>query len=349
MKIQVAGMEGKLHRKETSAQMSTQLELAAPPTDGISAIKFANHSNFLLVASWDKGVRMYDAEKNALRHRYDQKAAVLDVCFSGDDSFAYSGGLDRAVVGSDIGTGRQNLIVLGSHEKPVKCVRYSNATNQVVSGSWDCAINLWDPRAHKPLVGSYSQAGCKVFTMDINGNQLLVGTSGRKVHIYDLRNMSIPDQIRESSLMNQTRCARFFPDGSGYALSSIEGRVAIEYIDPNPEVQKKKYAFKCHRKTENGIQTLFPVNAIAFHPIFGTFATGGCDGVVLVWDYKSKKRICQYKPNYHTSIAGLEFNSKGTLLAVAASYTFEQGQLQNPPPDKVFVRTVNESEVRKKK
>ena len=34
----------------------------------------------------------------------------------------------------------------------------------------------------------------------------------------------------------------------GYALSSIEGRVAIEYFDPRPEIQKKNYAFKCHRK-----------------------------------------------------------------------------------------------------
>ncbi|RVE40722.1 hypothetical protein evm_014628 [Chilo suppressalis] len=37
------------------------------------------------------------------------------------------------------------------------------------------------------------------------------------------------------------------PNKQGYVLSSIEGRVAVEYLDSNPEVQKKKYAFKCHR------------------------------------------------------------------------------------------------------
>ena len=31
------------------------------------------------------------------------------------------------------------------------------------------------------------------------------------------------------------------------------------------------------------------VNAIAFHPIYGTFATGGCDGVVNLWDPLNKK------------------------------------------------------------
>jgi cell cycle arrest protein BUB3 len=51
-------------------------------------------------------------------------------------------------------------------------------------------------------------------------------------------------------------------DFQGYALSSIEGRVAVEYLDTDSEVQKKKYAFKCHRIKEGGIEKIYPVNAI---------------------------------------------------------------------------------------
>ncbi len=39
--------------------------------------------------------------------------------------------------------------------------------------------------------------------------------------------------------------------------------------------QAKKYAFKCHRRSEGGRDTVYPVNAIAFAPFHGTFATGG--------------------------------------------------------------------------
>ena len=39
-------------------------------------------------------------------------------------------------------------------------------------------------------------------------------------------------------------------------------------------LQAQKYAFKCHRKTEDGKDVVYPVNAMSFHPI-GTFATGG--------------------------------------------------------------------------
>lgn len=48
----------------------------------------------------------------------------------------------------------------------------------------------------------------------------------------------------------------------------------MEYLDPSLEVQKKKYAFKCHRLKEEGIEHVYPVNAISFHSIHNTFATG---------------------------------------------------------------------------
>lgn len=74
----------------------------------------------------------------------------------------------------------------------------------------------------------------------------------------------------------KTACQPCAPldNSQGFVLSSIEGRVAVEYLDPCPEMQKKKYAFKCHRLKDNGIERVFPVNAVSFHSIHSTFATG---------------------------------------------------------------------------
>lgn len=326
--------------------MVPEVELKDGPTDGVSNVVFGNKSDMLLVSSWDKSVRLHNARKNELVSKFDVGGSVLDCAFASDDTKGFSGGLDKNITSFDFQSSASS--VLGSHEGAVKCVEYSDFTGLVVSGSWDSSIKMWDPRAPKALAGSTTvQDGHKVYTMSINNNKLVVGTSGRQVYIYDVRQMSSPEQVRESSLMNQTRCIRVFPNGAGYALSSIEGRVAIEFFDPSPSVQKKKYAFKCHRKTENKVQTLYPVNAIAFHPTHGTFATGGCDAVVNVWDGENKKRICQY-PAYPTSIAALDFSSTGDMLAIAASYTYEEGE-KDAPADKIFLRCVNENEVKKKK
>jgi cell cycle arrest protein BUB3 len=91
---------------------------------------------------------------------------------------------------------------------------------------------------------------------------------------------------------------------------------------------------------------VFPVNAIAFNSRYGTFATGGGDGVVNFWDGENKKRLAQIA-GYPTSVAALAFNGAATQLAVAASYTFEQGEKEHPA-DAIFIREVTEAEVKPK-
>lgn len=44
------------------------------------------------------------------------------------------------------------------------------------------------------------------------GDRLIVGTAGRRVLVWDLRNMGYVQQRRESSLKYQTRCIRAFPN-----------------------------------------------------------------------------------------------------------------------------------------
>ena len=95
--------------------------------------------------------------------------------------------------------------VLGQHEKGVKCVDYSPEYNVIITGSWDNTVKTWDPRTEVACTGTHNQTD-KVYSMSSSGEQLVVATAGRKVFIWDLRNMSCPQQKRESSLKYQTRC-----------------------------------------------------------------------------------------------------------------------------------------------
>jgi len=184
--------------------------------------------------------------------------------------------------------------------------------------------------------------------MSVAGEKLVVGTAGRKVLVWDLRNMQSPQQKRESSLKYQTRCLSCFPNKSGYVLSSIEGRVAVEYLDPGAEAQKKKYAFKCHRIKENGVENIYPVNAISFHKEYNTFATGGSDGFVNIWDGANKKRLCQFH-RYPTSIASLSFSADGSVLAIASSYSYEHEKTpEELPEDAIYIRYVSDQETKPK-
>ena len=117
-------------------------------------------------------------------------------------------------------------------------------------------------------------------------------------------------------------------DGDNPSYGFFDGRYIVDIFDISPKSDT--------------------VNAIAFHPVHGTFATGGCDGLVLIWDGQAKKRLAHFK-RYPTSIAALDFNASGSLLAVASSYTYERGEIEDQPADKIFIRSIRDAEVRPRK
>ena len=347
-------------------QYPTQgMELASPPDDGVTAVNFAKSQksqDYLLVSSWDCMVRVYSVGSNTLRYSYDHGAPALDCCFIENDTQVVSAGLDKtiqkyALSGEASGSGSAQVI--GTHDEAANCVVYVEEDDLLVSGSWDKTVRAWDHRTSSSSSSSGGGAQApkpvhklpmpgKVFSMDSHGHRLVVAMAQRKIHIYDTRKLD-PKHAEietETLLKYQTRSVRCFPNGMGYAVASIEGRVSMEYFSQDAEQQQKKYAFKCHRRVTDGVEYVYPVNALAFHPIHGTFATGGCDGVVNTWDGENKKRLYQYS-RYQTSIADLSFNSQGTKLAVAASYTFEQGE-KDHPLDAIFIRDIHENEVKPK-
>ncbi|KAG6491143.1 hypothetical protein ZIOFF_052475 [Zingiber officinale] len=225
----------------TATMLSGGRELSQPPSDGISNLRFSSHSDLLLVSSWDRTIRLYDVGENTLKAEFVHAGPVLDCCFH-DDSSGFSAGADHSVRRHVFGSGKEDI--LGHHDAPVRCVEYSYAAGQVITGSWDKTLKCWDPRgansSDRALIGTYVQPE-RVYSLSLVGYRLVVATAGRHVNVYDLRNMSQPEQRRESSLKYQTRCVRCYPNGTGFTLSSIEGRVAMEFFDLSEAAQAKKY------------------------------------------------------------------------------------------------------------
>ena len=102
----------------------------------------------------------------------------------------------------------------------------------------------------------------------------------RQIVIYDLRDLSRPLVNRECLLKYNTRSMCSLPNGDGFIIGSIEGRVGVEYLVDSST--QKPFSFRCHR------------NSITVHPVYGTFATGGADGSVCVWDAVAKKRLAYF-------------------------------------------------------
>jgi cell cycle arrest protein BUB3 len=206
--------------------------------------------------------------------------------------------------------------------------------------------------------------------MAASPSKVVVAMTARLVHIYDLPSIASalssssngnsaassdiqPWQQRESSLKFLTRAVACMPSDAGYATSSIEGRVAVEWFEDTTESQARKYAFKCHRQAapeeEGGGDIVYPVNALAFHPVYGTFASGGGDGTVALWDAEAKRRMRQYQ-KFPDSVAALAFSSDGKYLAIGVCPGFETGMedYTGEGRTKVFIRELGETEAKGK-
>ncbi|GJN69593.1 hypothetical protein PCL_02173 [Purpureocillium lilacinum] len=342
---------------------ATQYELSPPPGDAVSAVAFAPVSpTKLLVASWDKKVYSYDvsggADENSLSNTYEFRAPVLDVCFGADDNEAFTGTVDWGVNRLDLATGE--ITLLSKHQAPVRCVVYSRDHSILVSASWDCSLhihNLNDPSSEPvrvPLPG-------KPHSVAASPSKVVVAMTGRIMNIYDLNAMADlftsgstdlkPWQQRESSLRFLTRAVACMPNDAGYATSSIEGRVAVEWFEDTDESQARKFAFKCHRQpaADGDGDIVYPVNALAFHPVHGTFASGGGDGTVALWDAVAKRRLKQYQ-KFPNSVAALGFSSDGKYLAIGVCPGFETGQddYSGEGQTAILIRELGENEAKGK-
>lgn len=238
----------------------------------------------------------------------------------------------------------------------MRSVLYARSQNILISASWDSTLHvhhLSNP-SKQPVTISLPN---KPFSLSLTDTKLVVAMAARALHIYTLTDLASdsaaqgiePWQRRESSLKFMTRAVACMPNDAGYASSSIEGRVAVEWFDPSPDSQSRKYAFKCHRQTSpEGIDVVYPVNALTFHPVHGTFASGGGDGFVALWDGVAKRRIRQYQ-KYHSSVSALSFNGNGRYLAVAISPGFEDGKEGvGEGVIGVFIRELGEGEAKGK-
>jgi len=51
---------------------------------------------------------------------------------------------------------------------------------------------------------------------------------------------------------------------------------------------------------------------------------------------------------YPASISSLSFSKDGSVLAIASSYQYEEGELADMPEDSVFIRKVSDQETKPK-
>jgi len=317
-----------------------------PPDDAVSSLSFSPAGNLLVAGSWNKQVRCWEITpqgQSVAKAQTTHTAPVLCTDFSDDGLRVFSGSCDKTVKMWDLATQQSSQVA--QHDAPVKECHWVPEHKLLATGSWDKTLKYWDLRSPNPALSVTLPD--RVYAMDVTAPLCVVATANRRILIFDLKAPQQPFRNIESPLKMQTRCIANFADKSGFAVGSIEGRVAIQQVE---EKTKKNFAFKCHRHNEQ----VYAINSISFHP-FGTFATCGSDGVYIFWDKDSKQRLKIFKgtdePGKAQPITCSTFNRDGSIFAYALSYDWSKGinHYDRSKPNQIMLHAVKRDEIEPKK
>lgn len=315
----------------TTPNPMKDFEVVSPPEDTISALEFSPSTlqqNFLIAGSWDSSVRCWEVEHTGKTVPKSMKALggpALDVCWSDDGTKVFIASCDKQVKCWDLAS--DQVLQVAAHDAPVMTCHWVKGSSYtcLMTGSWDKTLKFWDTRSPNPLMVINLPERC--YCADVDYPMAVVGTAGRTLIVYSLDQNPTEFKRQESPLKYQHRTISIFRDKkkapTGYALGSIEGRVAIQYVNPvNP---KDNFTFKCHRMTGTaGYQDIYAVNDIAFHPVHGTLVTVGSDGTFSFWDKDARTKL-KSSETMDQSITKCGFNANGQIFAYAVGYDWSKG------------------------
>ncbi|XP_077991148.1 mRNA export factor-like [Glandiceps talaboti] len=320
------------------------IEVTSPPDDSVSCLAFSPMtipSTFLIAGSWANDVRCWEIQSTGQtvpKAQQTHTGPVLDACWHDDGTKVFTASTDKTAKMWDLNSNQ--AIQIAQHDAPIKTIHWVKAPNYscVVTGSWDKTLKFWDTRTPNPMLTLQLPERC--YCADVLYPMAVVGTAGRGIIVYQLENQPSEYKRIDSPLKYQHRCVAIFKDKkqapTGFALGSIEGRVAIQFVQAsNP---KDNFTFKCHRSngSTNSIQDIFAVNGIAFHPEHGTLATCGSDGRFSFWDKDARTKL-KTSEALDQPITCCNFNAQGNIFAYAASYDWSKGHEYFNPQKKNYI------------
>jgi mRNA export factor len=143
----------------------------------------------------------------------------------------FSAGADKMAKMLDTQNPNNGAQQVAAHDNVIRCIEtfQQGGMNFLVTGSWDKTIKYWNLQQQTPV--ATVQVSERVYTMDIQQQLLVVGTADRWLEVFNLANPQTVYKKLQSPLKWQTRVVTCFPDATGYAIGSIEGRCAIQYVE----------------------------------------------------------------------------------------------------------------------
>ena len=274
---------------------------------GIFDVAFSPDGKFLLTASADKAIKMYDLKGNLLKTLTNHTARVNSVVFSHDGQFFLSASDDgTAILWNHNGTMKQ---AFKGHSGAVTKALFSPNGKYIATVGIDNTAKLWDLDGH--IIATYAGHKSRISSVNFSphGEYILTTSTDRKAMLWSVR------PIIQSSILkhdNEVISAHFLPDGNRILTASNDMTVRLWKADVTTE-PLKTYA-KLFGPDRYGNRRIYSLD---ISPDGNRFITTGTDYTVRIWEVETGRVFKDWKDSRD------HCNSTGWCGINNARYSFD--------------------------
>jgi WD40 repeat protein len=314
----------RLHNRPESLTGGRCLRTLTGHSHEVSSVAFSPDGKRLASASFDKTVRVWDAQTGqVVLDLQGHTSVVYSVAFSPDGNRLASASFDKTVKVWDAQTG-QEVLSLKGHTDPVSSVAFSPDGKRLASGSYDQTVRVWDAHSGQRLLALQGHIfGVTSVCFSPDGKRLASGSEDEMVKVWDAR--SGQQLLELQGATDEVISVAFSPDGKRVASGFYGGTVKVwdahsgqqllelQGGEPIPSVQIWEAYSSLLSFPPFGRLPAW-VSSVCFSPDGKWIASGSRDRTAKVWDARSGQQLLELQ-GHTDGVTSVAFSPDGKRLA----------------------------------
>ena len=271
----------------------------------VQALAFSANGEMLATGASDESIKLWDLRTLAQKpNRFDgQMGSVWSLAFSPNQRLLASGSRDMPVNLWELDGRQEPTAITNLNSEKVGNFIFSPDSRLMAGGCKDNHVRVWEVET---LTQRYDLRGvgyAVAFSRD--GRRLLVADASGAAYWWDTvagsrRSIPVPEQLGEITAVE------FSPDPRIAALGHRSGKIQLLEVDTGKVIG----TYRGHRDA---------VLSLTFAPDGSSFASGGRDKEIRLWDVDVTNQSRQVCSEHKGGVAGLAISGDGRMMASGCS------------------------------